>query len=80
MPAWFPIGRDRNPIRMRGVDVIASGVRIGARDHVHAERPAPGHQRAEGIDVLERIEADPAALIGRVVAQRMRDKADPINR
>ena len=33
------------------------------------------HQRAEGIDVLERIEADPAELIGGVVAEPVRDKA-----
>ena len=35
----------------------------------------PGkHHGAEGIDMLERIEADPAELLGGVVAEPVRDK------
>ena len=49
VPPRLAVAVDGDPVGMRGPHVVAHGVRIGARDDVHAERAAAGDQRAERI-------------------------------
>ena len=53
MPAFFAFGIDRDPVRMRVVHVLVSGVRVRARDDDHAQLPAAGHQLAERIGAAQ---------------------------
>ena len=47
----------RDPIGVRVVDVLVSGVGVGAGDDVHAELAAAGRHLAEGIGVAEELAA-----------------------
>ena len=47
------VGGDGDPVRVRGLDVLADRVGVRARDHLHPERAAPGHERAERIAVSQ---------------------------
>ena len=38
---------------MRVVDLLPAGVRIGARNHVHAHRAAAGHQITERVAIAQ---------------------------
>ena len=49
MAIWLSVALDRNPVRVRRLHLLAHRVRIGPRHHVHVERAASRHQRAEGI-------------------------------
>ena len=52
VPALASLGVDGDPVRVRFVDVLVRGVRVGARDHDHPELAAPGDQVAERVAVL----------------------------
>ena len=64
---FLPVGVDRDPVGMRVVDVLVGGVRIGARDHDHAELAAAGHQVAERIAVAQPLAAVVQRNLGRIV-------------
>ena len=44
MPAGFPIGAHRDPIRVRRLHVVVGRMRIGAGDDDQAQLPATGHE------------------------------------
>ena len=46
---FFAVGVHRDPVRVRVVYVLVDGVRIGARDHDHAQLAAARDQFAERI-------------------------------
>ena len=41
---FLPCGVHRDPVRMRVVDILIGGVRIGARHHHHVQLAAAFHQ------------------------------------
>src|SRR6185437_7115621 len=45
----------RNPVGMRIVNVLVGCVRIGPRDHIHAEFPATGKHFTEWIGIAEKF-------------------------
>ena len=53
MPALLALRIDGNPVRMRIVDVLMNGVRIGARDDVHTEFAAALDQITERVPVAQ---------------------------
>ena len=63
----FARGGGGNPVGMRLPDVLARRMRVGSRDHVHAERAAAGDQRAERILVAKRVAAMVQRNLCRVV-------------
>ena len=56
-----PLGVHGDPVRMRVVDVLMCGVRIGARDDVHPELATAGDEFAERVAIAK----EPAAMVER---------------
>ena len=73
VPALTSIRADRDPIRVRIVDVLMHRVRIGARHYVHAELPAAFYQVAEAIPIAQPLTAvvqrDLCRVVGHAAAR-----------
>ena len=63
----FALGGHRDPIRVRGLDVIARGMRVRSRDDAHAQRTASGEQRAKWVALAQPLAAVVERDLRRVV-------------
>jgi len=67
MLAGFAIRGDRDPIGMRVVDVLVDGVRIGPRNHVHAQFAAARYQFTEAVAIAQETAAVVQRNLGGII-------------
>lgn len=67
MAAGLAVGFDSDPVRMRGLDVVVGGVRIGTGNDDHAEFATAGDEFAKRIGIAEPLTAMMKRDVGWIV-------------